>query len=90
MGLSERRAQAIRDYLAKSEIPPEIMTAKGFGKSSPRVKATSPEAREKNRRVEIAIVGTVIKYVEGSASVRFALPSRMVQYLRCKTDQPAG
>jgi outer membrane protein OmpA-like peptidoglycan-associated protein len=45
MGLSERRAQAIRDYLAKSEIPPEIMTAKGFGKSSPRVKATSPEAR---------------------------------------------
>ncbi len=63
-GLSERRAQAVRDYLAKSGIPPEIMTAKGFGKSSPRVKATSSEAREKNRRVEIGIVDTVIKYAE--------------------------
>jgi len=63
-GLSERRAQAVRDYFAKSGIPPEIMTTKGFGKSSPRVKAKSPEAREKNRRVEIGIVDTVIKYAE--------------------------
>jgi len=38
------------------------MTTKGFGKSSPRVKATSLEARERNRRVEIGIVDTVIKY----------------------------
>jgi outer membrane protein OmpA-like peptidoglycan-associated protein len=61
-GLSERRAEAVHDYLAKSGIPPEIMTTRGFGKSSPRVKATSLEAREKNRRVEIGIVDTVIKY----------------------------
>lgn len=60
--LSERRAQAVDDYLAKSGIPAEIMNTKGFGKSNPRVKATSSEAREKNRRVEIAIVDTVIKY----------------------------
>jgi len=38
------------------------MTTKGFGKSSPRVKRNSQEAREKNRRVEIGIVDTVIKY----------------------------
>ena len=63
-GLSERRAEAVRDYLAKSGIPAEIMTTKGFGKSSPRVKAKNPEAREKNRRVEIGIVDTVIKYGE--------------------------
>jgi outer membrane protein OmpA-like peptidoglycan-associated protein len=63
-GLSERRAQVVRDYLAKSGIPAEIMTTKGFGKSSPRVKATSPQARERNRRVEIGIVDTVIKYTE--------------------------
>jgi outer membrane protein OmpA-like peptidoglycan-associated protein len=61
-GLSERRAQAVHDYLAKSGIPPEIMTTRGFGKSSPRVKATTLEARERNRRVEIGIVDTVIKY----------------------------
>lgn len=63
-GLSERRAEAVRDYLAKSGIPPEIMTTKGFGKSSPRVKGKTLEAREKNRRVEIGIVDTVIKYGE--------------------------
>ena len=63
-GLSERRAQAVRDYLAKSGIALEIITTKGFGKSSPRVRAKSPEAREKNRRVEIGIVDTVIKYAE--------------------------
>jgi outer membrane protein OmpA-like peptidoglycan-associated protein len=61
-GLSERRAAAVREYLAKSGVPSEIMTSKGFGKSSPRVKATTQQAREKNRRVEIGIVDTVIKY----------------------------
>lgn len=62
--LSERRAEAVRDYLAKSGIPSDIMTTKGFGKSSPRVNGKSTEAREKNRRVEIGIVDTVIKYAE--------------------------
>ena len=42
----------------------EMMTTKGFGKSSPRIKTPSPEAREKNRRVEIGIVDTAIKYTE--------------------------
>jgi hypothetical protein len=57
-------------------------------RSSPRVKATSPEAREKNRRVEIGIVDTVIQICGRSAmSVRFALLSGMVQYLHSKTDQ---
>ena len=64
LGLSERRGQAVQGYLAKSGIPSEIMTTKGFGKSSPRAKGTSMEAREKNRRVEIGIVDTVIKYAQ--------------------------
>ena len=63
-GLSQRRAEAVHDYLAKSGIPLDIMNTKGFGKSSPRVKAASLEARERNRRVEIGIVDTVIKYPE--------------------------
>lgn len=61
-GLSERRAQAVCDYLAKAGIPADIMSTKGFGKSSPRVKATTLVARERNRRVEIGIVDTVVKY----------------------------
>ncbi|HWC01030.1 MAG TPA: OmpA family protein, partial [Bryobacteraceae bacterium] len=39
LGLSQRRAQAVRDYLVHAGLPSEIISAKGFGKSSPRVKA---------------------------------------------------
>lgn len=62
-GLSERRARAVGDYLVQAGIPAEIVTTKGMGKSSPRVKANTPEAREKNRRVEVGIIDTVIQYV---------------------------
>ncbi|HEY3837582.1 MAG TPA: OmpA family protein [Bryobacteraceae bacterium] len=62
--LSERRAKAVSDYLAQSGVPVEIMSTKGFGKDTPRVKGSSLEAREKNRRVEIGIVDTLIKYPE--------------------------
>lgn len=54
--LSDRRAQAVRDYLVKAGLDPKIMTWKGFGKSDPRVPGNSPAARAANRRVEIAIV----------------------------------
>lgn len=60
--LSERRAQTIRDYLVQAGIPSEIITTQGFGKSSPAVKATSSDARAKNRRVELGIVDTIINY----------------------------
>ena len=62
--LSERRAKAVSEYLVQSGVPVEIMSTKGFGKATPRVKGTSLEAREKNRRVEIGIVDTQIKYPE--------------------------
>ncbi|MGE5568879.1 MAG: OmpA family protein [Rhodospirillales bacterium] len=67
--LSLRRAQAVADYLIKAGVPADIMTTKGFGKSSPRVKAATPEARQQNRRVEIGIVDTIIQY-EGAPGNR--------------------
>ena len=60
LGLSERRAQAVRDYLVKSGLDPKIISTKGFGKSDPRVAGDSSEARAKNRRVEIGIVDSTI------------------------------
>ncbi|MBI4460982.1 MAG: OmpA family protein [Acidobacteria bacterium] len=65
--LSERRAQAVRDYLLHAGIGPDIISIRGYGKSSPRVSGTSPEARARNRRVEIGIVDTVIGY-QGEAA----------------------
>ena len=54
--LSQRRAEAVRDYLVKAGISSTIITAKGFGKADPRVPGDSEQARAANRRVEIGIV----------------------------------
>src|ERR1700752_263357 len=54
--LSQRRAEAVRDFLMQAGISPTIMTTKGFGKSDPRVPGDSEQARAANRRVEIGIV----------------------------------
>jgi outer membrane protein OmpA-like peptidoglycan-associated protein len=54
--LSQRRAEAVRDFLVQAGISPTIMSAKGFGKSDPRVPGDSDQARAANRRVEIGIV----------------------------------
>jgi outer membrane protein OmpA-like peptidoglycan-associated protein len=60
--LSERRAEAVRDYLVKAGLPPDILSVTGHGKKRPLVKGTSAEARSKNRRVELGIVNTRILY----------------------------
>jgi outer membrane protein OmpA-like peptidoglycan-associated protein len=60
--LSERRAESVRDYLVKAGVATDIISIKGFGKSNPLVKAKTRDAREKNRRVEIGIVDTIINY----------------------------
>lgn len=60
--LSDRRAQSVRDYLVKAGVPAGIITVKGFGKANPLATAKTRDAREKNRRVEIGIVDTIINY----------------------------
>ncbi len=54
--LSQRRAEAVRDFLMQTGISPTIMSTRGFGKSDPRVPGDSEQARAANRRVEIGIV----------------------------------
>jgi len=68
--LSEGRAQSVRDYLAGAGIPPEIIEVKGFGETSPKVREQTPLARQKNRRVEIGVIDTIINYgaLPGSAN----------------------
>jgi len=58
--LSERRAQAVYDYLVEAGLSADIMSVEGHGKSLPLVPGTSEEARAKNRRVELGIVNTRI------------------------------
>lgn len=61
--LSERRAAAVRSYLVQAGLDPSLIEAKGFGKTSPRVNGASEQARAINRRVEIAVTDSEIKYV---------------------------
>jgi len=61
-GLSERRAGVVRDYLVEAGVNPDIVTMQGLGKSMPLIAETTDEARERNRRVEIAIIDTMIEY----------------------------
>jgi outer membrane protein OmpA-like peptidoglycan-associated protein len=59
--LSQRRAEAVRDFLVQTGISRAmITTAKGFGKADPRAPGDSEQARAANRRVEIGIVDSKI------------------------------
>ena len=61
--LSERRAEAVRNYLIQAGIDASIINTKGYGKTNPLVAGETEEARAKNRRVEIALTDSEIKYI---------------------------
>lgn len=54
-GLSERRAIAVRNYLAASGIDPERMTVRGYGESQPIADNGTREGKAQNRRVALRI-----------------------------------
>jgi outer membrane protein OmpA-like peptidoglycan-associated protein len=62
--LSERRALAVRDYLVSAGLDPSIVTTKGFGKTKPLTPGTSDAERARNRRVEVGIIDTTVRYTE--------------------------
>lgn len=53
--LSERRAKACLEYLAKKGIRRARMTARGFGETRPLADNSTNEGKEKNRRVEFIL-----------------------------------
>jgi outer membrane protein OmpA-like peptidoglycan-associated protein len=53
--LSNRRANAVRDYLVVRGVASEAITAQGFGSTRPIADNHSPEGRAMNRRVEIVV-----------------------------------
>ena len=55
--LSLNRAEAIRQYILTAlQLPAEAVTAKGLGESQPKTSNSTPEGRQRNRRVEIILV----------------------------------
>ena len=58
--LSERRAQAVRDYFVQQGISSNAVEAHGFGKTSPIASNDTPDGRQQNRRVELVLSGDAI------------------------------
>ncbi len=53
--LSERRAKAVYDYLAKAGIGAERLSAVGYGETKPVAPNDTPVNRAKNRRIEFTV-----------------------------------
>jgi outer membrane protein OmpA-like peptidoglycan-associated protein len=54
--LSEKRAEATRDYFASMGIAPSRISTRGFGETRPIASNDTPEERAMNRRIEIRIL----------------------------------
>ena len=55
-GLSERRANSVRDYLTAKGVKATRLTAKGYGESRPVASNDTKEGRAENRRVELIVL----------------------------------
>ncbi len=55
MGLSQRRARSVADYLATQNVSPARLDVRGFGKDEPVASNDTTAGRALNRRVEVAI-----------------------------------
>jgi outer membrane protein OmpA-like peptidoglycan-associated protein len=58
--LSQRRADAVRDFLIQQEVAPASITAQGFGESQPVASNNTATGRQLNRRVEMIVSGDII------------------------------
>lgn len=74
--LSEHRADSVRDYLAKQNIPATSMTSRGFGKTQPVATNDTADGRQQNRRVELVVSGEVIGTTIGIVSENVPLTPR--------------
>ncbi|MGB6103595.1 MAG: OmpA family protein [Pusillimonas sp.] len=57
-GLSQRRANSVKNYLVSQGVAADRIYVEGKGETSPVASNSTREGRAQNRRVEIEIVGT--------------------------------
>jgi outer membrane protein OmpA-like peptidoglycan-associated protein len=67
--LSQRRADAVRDYLTSNGISTENVSSLGLGKDGPVASNDTAAGRQQNRRVEMVVSGDVIgQPIQGTTS----------------------
>ena len=64
LGLSQRRAEAVVQFLVENGIAPDRALARGYGKAYPVAGNETAAGRQRNRRVEIVILDTGEKAIE--------------------------
>jgi outer membrane protein OmpA-like peptidoglycan-associated protein len=64
--LSQKRADAVRDYLVTQGLDTAKLSSQGMGMNDPVADNNTAEGRQKNRRVEIIVSGEVIGTQIGS------------------------
>ena len=55
--LSEKRAEAVMQYLISQGVKPELVGSQGFGEADPIAPNSTAQGRSMNRRVEITLAG---------------------------------
>ena len=55
--LSQKRADAVRQYLISQGVKPDLVSAVGHGESDPIATNNTPQGRAENRRVDITVAG---------------------------------
>jgi outer membrane protein OmpA-like peptidoglycan-associated protein len=63
--LSDKRAEAVRDYLVNSGVSMNNVVARGMGKADPVADNSTAAGRQLNRRVEMIVSGDVIGTLTG-------------------------
>jgi len=82
--LSERRAQAVREYLISRGVKADHLLAKGYGKANPIASNKTPEGRAENRRVELIVLNAppAVNVVNK--------PSTAASKAQAQSNEPAG
>jgi chemotaxis protein MotB len=53
--LSQKRAEAVMQFLISQGLKPDLVSAQGFGDGNPVASNTTAQGRAKNRRVELSL-----------------------------------
>ena len=62
LGLSERRAKSVYNYLVKKGVPKQRLTSKGYGEKCPIATNSTRKGRHQNRRVDFVLTYIVTTY----------------------------
>jgi outer membrane protein OmpA-like peptidoglycan-associated protein len=66
--LSDKRAEAVRDFLVTNGVSMNNVTAQGMGKADPVADNSTAQGRQLNRRVEMIVSGDVIGNGSGAGT----------------------